>query len=126
MKISENYESISSLINSAQERGVDIVNFITQMRTDLGNSEIPSVDISRQRLEKNIDPVFFRLNSNNVFYTEDLLKFVGNLQKYITEKYGSVDTFLSDNNIKVGSTFADISKEAGYPISSSNIILDIS
>jgi len=121
MKISDNYKTITDLIDSAQLRGADIVSFIDQMGIDLSNSEIPSGDINRERLESNINVVSNRLSSNNVSYTIQLLSFVVSLQKYITDKYGSVDDFLSDNSIKVKSTFAAISEAVGYIILPTNI-----
>jgi hypothetical protein len=121
MKISTNYKEISDLINDAQERGSDIVSFIDKMATELNNSEIFSTDIYKEKLEKQIDNTSNRLTLNNVNYTTQLIYFVSALQKYITNKYGSVDTFLGENSIKVKSTFADISEEVGYPILPGNI-----
>jgi DNA polymerase III gamma/tau subunit len=121
MKISTNYKEISDLINSAQERGSDIVSFVDQMAIDLNNSEIFSEDIHKEKLEKQINSTSDDLSLRNVNYTIQMLNFVEALQKYITEKYGSVDTFLGENSIKVKSTFADISEEVGYPILPGNI-----
>jgi len=121
MKISENYKEISDLINDAQLRGADIVSFVNKMITDLNNSEILSGDINRGRLETQIKSTSINLINRNVSYTIQMKKFVGDLQKYITERYGSVDIFLGNNSIKVKSTFADISEDVGYPISSGNI-----
>lgn len=121
MKISTNYKEITDLINDAQERGSDIVSFVDKMITDLNNSEIPSTDIHREKLEAQINSTSDLLNLNNVSYTTQMLSFVEGLQRYITNKYGSVDTFLSDNKIKVKSIFADISETVGFPILFSNI-----
>lgn len=121
MKISTNYKEISDLINSAQERGSDIVSFVDEMATELNNSEIFSEDIHKEKLEKQINSTSSDLSLRNVNYTIQMLNFVEALQKYITEKYGSVDTFLGENSIKVKSTFADISEEVGYPILPGNI-----
>ena len=121
MKISNKYKEITDLINDAQLRGSDIVFFVDQMITDLNNSEILSVDIHRERLEAQINSTSNNLTNRNITYTPQMLKFVGDLQKYITEKYESVDTFLSDNKIKVKSTFAAISEEVGYSILPTNI-----
>lgn len=121
MKISSKYEEITDNINDAWLRGDDIVAFVDQMAIDLSNSEIPSDDLNKQRLESQINVTSNRLNLNNVVYIPQLIKFVAELQKYITNKYGSVDTFLSDNKIKVKSTFADISEAAGYTILPTNI-----
>ena len=121
MRIEDKYKEISDGINSAQLRGTDVVFFIEKMRTDLGNSEIPSDDNNRERLDSQINVTSNRLSLNNVSYTNQMLKFVKDLQQYITAKYTSVDTFLSDNSIRVKSTFADISDTVGFTILPANI-----
>jgi hypothetical protein len=121
MKISTNYKEISDLINDSQERGTDIVSFVDKMVTDLNSSEIPSTDIYREKLEAQINSTSYDLSLRNVNYIRQLLRFVGDLQKYITDQYVSVDTFLEENGIKVKSTFADISEAVGYPILPGNI-----
>ena len=115
------YKTISDLINAAQARGEDIVSYIDQMETDLTNSEIPSVDIERQRLESQISATSNLLESRHNAYTTQMLNFVFKLQTYINNNYSSVNDFLADSNIKVKSIFADISNEVGFPIDSSNI-----
>jgi hypothetical protein len=125
MDIASIYKPMTDLINDAQERGSDMVFFVDKMATDLDSSEIPSTDIHREKLDNQIISTSNKLRLNNINYTTQMLKFVGVLQRYITGKYGSVDTFLSDNDIKVKSTFADISERVGYPILPGNI-LDVS
>ena len=125
MKIAENYKEISDGINDAQARGSDIVSFIDKMNTDISNSEIPSDDIHKKKLEKQVISTSDILNSKNIRYTSVLIIFVEELQRYITTEYGSVDTFLSDNNIRVKSTFAEISEYVGFPINPS-LISDVS
>ena len=121
MNISENYKDMTDSINDAQERGSLITSFVDQMRTELNNSEIPSTDTNKEKLESNIIVTSNRLSEENVIYTPKMLEFVRVLQKYITDEYGSVDVFLSNNKIKVKSTFADISEDTGYSILPSNI-----
>lgn len=115
------YKIVADLINDAQARGSDIASFVDKMATDLDSSEIPSIDIHREKLDDQISSTLDSLTLNNVNYTTQMLKFVGDLQRYTTSKYGSVDTFLGNNSIKVKSTFADISEEVGYPILPGNI-----
>jgi len=121
MKISSIYKLMTDLINDVQARGSDIVSFVDKMATDLDNSEILSTDIYREKLDDQISSTSDGLTLNNINYTIQMLKFVGDLQRYITSKYGSVDTFLENNSIKVKSIFANISEEVGYPILSKNI-----
>jgi hypothetical protein len=116
------YKIVADLTNDAQERGTDIVYFVDKMATDLDSSEIPSTDIHREKLENQINSTSNVLTSNNIIYTTKMLDFVGELQGYTTDQYGSVDTFLEENSIKVKSTFADISEATGYPILPSNIL----
>ena len=121
MEIASIYKLMTDLINDAQARGFDIVSFVDKMATDLDNSEILSTDIYREKLDDQISSTSDGLTLNNINYTIQMLKFVGDLQRYITSKYGSVDTFLENNSIKVKSIFANISEEVGYPILSKNI-----
>jgi hypothetical protein len=121
VSVSNIYKEASDLINDAWLRGDDIVGSVNNMLVELDASEIPEEDIHRQRLEEQINSTSFRLSDANVSYTPQLRKFVSELQSYVTNKYGSVDTFLSDNKIKVKSTFAAISEAVGYPISPTNI-----
>ena len=115
------YKTITDLINDEQLRGLDIVSFVDNMVTNLNNSEILFEDIYRQRLEAQIISTANNLSGRNVSYTPQLVKFVTDLQKFMTNKYGSVDIYLSDNKIKVKSTFAEISEAVGYPILPTNV-----
>lgn len=125
MRISTKYKEITDLINDAQDRQSDIANNISEMNVYMSDSEIPSEDIYRKALEKQITSTFNFMNERSTNYTVRILKFVESLQKYITQKYGSVDSFLINNNLKVKSTFADISESVGYSINS-DLISDVS
>ncbi len=125
MEIEDIYKSMTDKINDAQDMGVDIISNVEQMGTDLNNSEIFNEDTNKEKLENQINATYNILNLKNNVYTIQMLKFVQSLQKYITDKYNSVDSFLSINSIKVKPTFADISETVGYPILPSNIV-DIS
>ena len=115
------YKIIADLIDRAQRRGADIVSNITQMATDLNNSEIPSDNLQKEVLEVQVGNTESLLNSREVIYTPSMLKFVKALQLYISNNYSSVNNFLSDNNTKVKTVFADLSETVGYLIDSSNI-----
>lgn len=115
------YKIIADLINNAQDRGSDILGHLTQMTTDLSNSEILEDSIDRQRLEDQIDVTFDVIDIRHNSHTKFMLDFVYILQKYIDDNYSSVDDFLSDNSTKVLSVFADISERVGYTISTENI-----
>jgi hypothetical protein len=115
------YKEITDLVNSAQIRGNNIVSNVNQMSIDLSNSEIPSEDIERERLESQIDATSILLTRNHNVYTVQMTSFVFNLQNYIDSNYSSVNDFLRDNNTKVKVIFADISATVGFIIDRENI-----
>jgi len=117
------YKEIADLINSAQERGAELVSDIEQMETDLSNSEIPSDDIYRLALESSISTTKERMeDSHNSLTERAMMKFVRALQDHVNNNYTSVNDFLSDNGIKVYSTFASLSANAGYTIENEHIL----
>ena len=115
------YKTITDLLDSSQDRGSDVLGYLTQMTTDLSNSEIPSESIDRQRLEDQISATSDVVDSRHNDYTTLMLDFVRVLQKYIDDNYSSIDDFLSDNSTQVLPVFADMSELVGYPIDVSNI-----
>ena len=125
MEIEDIYKDMTDKISDAQDIGVGIISHIEQMNIDLNNSEIPNEDTNKEKLENQISATYNILNLKNNIYTIQMLKFVQSLQKYITDKYKSIDIFLSKNSIKVKSTFANISETVGYLILPINIV-DIS
>ena len=121
MRIEEIYKPMTDLINDMQARGEDIIFYINKMGEDLAASEINSTSQDRLRLESQITVTYNLLSQRHNSYTSHVLKFVTILQRYITNNYTSVDSFLSDNKMKVKSVFAAISEGAGYPSLATNI-----
>lgn len=121
MKLEDIYKIVADLIDSSQMRGGGIVSYVDRMKVDLENSEIPSEDIERLRLESQINTTSILLTQRHNVYTVQLLKFVEALQRYIDENFVSINNFLSSNDIQVKTIFADISNTVGYSIESSNI-----
>ncbi len=115
------YKRISDLINDIQVRGTDIVYYVDKMAVNIALSDIPSQDVNRLRLESQITTTSDLLTNTDLFYTRQMKIFVGALQRYVNDNYSSVNDFLSDNNTKVGRTFALISDVVGFTIDSSNI-----
>ena len=115
------YKKISDFINDAQARGIDIVYYIDKMAVDLALSDIPSQDANRLRLESQITTTSNLLTNTDLLYTKQMKIFVGALQRDVDDGYSSVNDFLSDNDTKVGSTFASISAVVGFIIDPSNI-----
>lgn len=118
---SDRYKRVADFIDSAQRRGDDVVFYVDKMATDLDNSEIPSTDNERLRLEEQISATSTLLSERHIAYTPAMLDFVFALQKYIEDTYGDVNEFLSLNGIKVKVIFAELSEEVGFPIWPENI-----
>ena len=108
------------MIAAAQDRGDNISVALTQMRADLINSEITSENIDKKWLFEGIDDTYKSADQkhNN---SHDIMLFVADLQAHITNEYGSVNSYLSDNSIQVPQSFADISETAGFTIEAVNI-----
>ncbi len=116
------YKMVADLINESQDRGSDISSKILQMRNDLDNSEIDDENIDKLWLYNEIDRTYAETNTQHNNYSSEILNFVQKLQKYITDKYDSVSSFLRENNLTVLPTFAEISNLVGYPIDNDLII----
>ncbi len=115
------YKTIADLIDNAQSRGTDIIQYLDNMLTTLSDSEILEESTDRQRLESQINTTSDVMINHHQSYTRYMRDFVFALQKYIDDNYSTVDDFLSDNGIKVLPIFADISRVVGYPIKAANI-----
>ena len=120
------YKKIVDLIDSAQNRGVDIAEYVKQMSEDLDSSSIGADEIERQRLDSQIDATYEILVLRHEEYTTKMLEFVFKLQQYVDNNYSSVNDFLRDNSIQVKIVFADMSGVVGYQIDSDNIEGNIS
>ena len=116
------YKEIVDFVNESQDRGFNISSEILQMRNDLDNSEIDDENIDKLWLYNEINRTYTEINTQHNNYSSEILVFVQKLQKYITDKYGSVNSFLRDNGETVRPIFADISSLVGYSIDSSLII----
>jgi hypothetical protein len=115
------YKTIADLVDYTQDRGRYIVNNVSQMSTDLGNSEIDSENIHRQLLENTINATAGVLIDNHRKVTREMVNFVKALQNHVNRNYGDINDFLSTNSTQVRPTFADISASVGYPIDAENI-----
>ena len=110
------YKVIADLINDAQARGTPMVTYLNRMRTDLANSEIPSTNIHRQKLDDQITATTSVVADRNQSYTDCALGMVNALQSYVADRYSSVNDFIRDGGIQVKEVFADISGFINYPI----------
>ena len=110
------YKEIVELINSAQERGSDMVSSMNRCVSDLYNSEVNSTNNDKEWLYNEVEVIKNLIEDNHAEYSSEMLGFILSLQTYIYEQYGSVNNFLRDNNETVRETFADMSNEVGFPI----------
>jgi hypothetical protein len=116
------YINIADLTGQAQDRGSSIVDDMNTMKSDLNKTEDIGDTSDVLWLKSRIENTTTMLSNKNYSVTGDLIGFVGKLQKYITDNYtGGINSFLSDNNAKVSSTFASLSSRVGYTINSGNI-----
>ncbi len=116
------YKMTADLISDSQDRGENISSEILQMRNDLDNSEIDDENIDKLWLYNEINRTYIEINRQHNNYSSETLNFVQKLQKYIVDKYGSINSFLRDNNLTVLPTFAAISSLVGYTIDDDLII----
>ncbi len=110
------YKTIADLINNSQDVGQYISSNLLQMENDLENSEIDDNNIDKLFLYNEIDNTYDILNVIHNNYNKELLYFVKQLQTYIYNNYGSINSFLRDNLETVFPIFANISETVGYKI----------
>ena len=121
MNLSIIYKTIADLINNSQEIGEETVTYLDNMIDTLSNSEIVEGSTDRQRLESQINATSEVMTNRHQFYTRYVRDLVFALHNYLDVRYSSVYVFLSDYNIQVLPTFADISEAVGYLIDDVNI-----
>ncbi len=115
------YESVSDLISTSQDRGENISTALCNMKRDLENSEVISQNIDKQWLFEGVNATYKKADLKHNTYSRVVLDFVFRLQIHITTTYGSVDSYLEDNNIQVPQTFAIISELIGFTIGAAYI-----
>jgi hypothetical protein len=113
------YKQITDLIGQSYKNGTDIVEEIDAAVVDLNSSETSANNIDKQWLLNALGSTSTSLNKKHVLYSPELTKLVTVLQQHIVNNYGSIDSFLEDNEIIVSTIFASISEDLGFPISTS-------
>jgi len=118
------YKAVTDLINYSQVRRTDIMFPLNDMAAHLNMNEVSDSDITKKQFYNTI--IAKRIDFRNIYneYSYEILGFVKALQVYVNDRYTSIDDFLSDNNIKVLSIFANISAEVGFTIDDDNIIVE--
>jgi len=117
----EIYKKIADLVTSIQDRGLNITENITLMSTLLYDNDVWVYNVDKEWLYKIINSNYNKFYNAHYLKSTQIQDFVKSLQKYVTTEYGSVDSFLEDNNLQVFVTFAQISEMVGYIIDPSHI-----
>ena len=116
------YKTIVDTVDSIQVKTVNISDNLTTVLNDLYASEVDKTDKDKLWLYNGILQDQKLINQNQADTNNRLLDFVRALQDHVTKQYGDVNNYLSNNNIRVYQTFADVSEIVGYPILSNNIV----
>ena len=116
------YKTIADTVDSIQVKTVNISDNLTTVLNDLYASEVDKTDKDKLWLYNGILQDQKLINQNQADTNNRLLDFVRALQDHVTKQYGDVNNYLSNNNIRVYQTFADVSEIVGYPILSNNIV----
>jgi hypothetical protein len=115
----EDYQTIADCFDDAYESMESAIDELTEMRATL-NEMVASSESRRAQLLQAINQCGTSLMQQQVAKNE-LLSAVSSLQQHVTKNVGSVNSFLSDNAILVGASFASLSATAGYTIDNTNI-----
>ena len=87
----------------------------------LTDNDVVSYDPEKKKMLKVIYDTYQIILTNHVYVTSQMSATVRALQNHVIKHYGTVDLYLSANDIKVSSYFANLSSLVGYPISQENI-----
>ncbi len=117
----QTYNTIATKIDEAQKQVIDTLGNLFSMRRNLYNNEVSVTDSEKGQLLITIDETYNLILNENYIPSKSLLDVVHKLQLHVSTHYGNVNSFLSDNNILVGSSFADLSASVGYQINPENI-----
>lgn len=110
--INESVNSVAENILSPINNLLYIYNNETPQDLNSGNNKVNYFQTMINKIN------LIKLNNNSSKKTRN---FVQKLQIHVSKKYGSVNNFLLDNNIKVGTKFAQVSSQVGYVINMENI-----
>ena len=110
--INESVNSVAENILSPINNLLYIYNNETPQDLNSGNNKVNYFQTMINKIN------LIKLNNDSSKKTRN---FVQKLQIHVSKKYGSVNNFLLDNNIKVGTKFAQVSSQVGYVINMENI-----
>ena len=115
--ISIDYKSFTDSLGNIQTEWTACLAALTSMRTRLPSSDAPTNNEAVVKVEKQITTTYNTINRWCVANHRSLIDLVGRFQKIIYQRWGSIDWYLNAQGILVKHSFADLSSEAGYPIS---------
>lgn len=108
-----------ALINNQEREITSTAQEISDLASAVADSTIYEQTISAFVLTTN---QFYNMTVQDWVQNEDIYRIVERLQEHIIAHYSTdINSFLSDNGIKVKATFADISSEVGFDIDPSNV-----
>lgn len=114
------YTNIACMIELLDTRYTDMDTELDSMIDILADTDASATRIIK--LEQQINKTLGAIADNQTSTPQYVLDAVKALQQHVTRLYGSVNSFLTANGIKVPQHFADVSAEAGYTILAANII----
>lgn len=115
------YKFISDRIGLAHAQPGKAASTLRKMFTNYNNNDIPANDTLKLWLVNIVVRTYDTLVDSHVTLNPVITSFVSALQDHVVERFGSVDSYLLNNDILVSAEFAAISSAAGYEIDSINI-----
>lgn len=113
------YIRLTCLLETADVTQVDADNSLIEMQNTLTNTR--GVDLNIARLRDEISGLRGKISEYRAVYPPTLIDAARRLQQHVIKYYGSVNDFLSSNNVKISPFFAAVSLQAGYKIDTANV-----
>lgn len=115
------YKFISDRIGLSQFYTSDAASSLRSMVTNFINNDVKYNDNLKLWIINIIIRTYDTLVDSHVVLNPVIVSFVKALQEHVVKRFGSVDNYLSTNNLLVSPEFAAISSSAGYDIYFINI-----
>jgi hypothetical protein len=111
------YVQAENLITDAQNRDSEVIDLYTIILADIDNSQLSNAKGNKTAMTNAYEVGQLLAYEQNSTYYLLIVEFVKKLQTIVVDRYGSLDNFYGTESITVSQVFADISEEAGFPIS---------
>jgi len=115
------YVEVQRLITLTQNRGTDILNLYDVIISTIDGSLLSNLKGLKTSITESYQIGKENARLNNEDYYLKTVSFVKELQLLVLVRYDSIDDFYEERGITVSQIFADISQDAGHPISSQYI-----